>query len=340
MKHEVDLNKYSLRTDLMIEAAKNVDNLKLNEENFDGVKVTEIDIDDEKSKVIGKKVGKYITIEFDDVTDINNRKKVLDVFATQLSKLVKLESKNDLVLVIGLGNDSSTPDSLGPLSIAGINVTNHLYELNVVDEHYQRVAAITPSVMGKTGIETSSIIKSVADSIKPKLIIVIDSLASTSLSRLNKTIQLTNSGISPGSGIGNRRKEISLETLDTPVIAIGVPTVVDAITIVSDTINYMVKHYIYSKQHLNIPKYKLIVNNNYLKEDIKINNQDKETLLGLVGKLDDNELKLLLNDVLSPIGYNLIVTPNEIDYLMECLSNIIYSGINKILHDYDENKIV
>ena len=331
MQHEVNLSKYNLRTDLMIESIENLENIKLSENEFNDVKVTEIDVDEKIGDLIGKKVGKYITIEFDDVTDTNNRNHVLDIFKKQLAKFIKLDKKDDLVLIIGLGNDTSTPDSLGPLTIGGINVTNHLYELNIVDTSYQRVAAITPSVMGKTGIETSTIIKSIADSTDPKLIIVIDSLASTSIERLNKTIQITNSGISPGSGIGNRRKEISLDTLNIPVVAIGVPTVVDAITIVSDTINYMTKHYIYSKEHINIPKYKLVVNNNYLKEDIKINKEDKEMLLGLVGKLSNEELKLLLNDVLSPIGYNLIVTPKEIDYLIECLSNIIYSGINDIL---------
>ncbi len=331
MKHEVDLSDYNIRTDLTIEAIEKDATIAPSTKTYDQVRVTEIDVDEEKSKIIGKKIGKYVTIEFDDVTDKNNKDKVLKIFIKELEKFIKLDNKNDLVLVIGLGNDTSTPDSLGPLAIDGINVTNHLYELSLVDENYQRVAAITPSVMGKTGIETSTIIKSIADATKPKLIIVIDSLASTSVERLNRTIQITNSGIFPGSGIGNRRKEISLETLNIPVIAIGIPTVVDAITIVSDTINYMIKHYIYTKEHLHLPKYKLVIGNNYLKEDIKINNQDKELLLGLVGHLSDYELRSLLNDVLSPIGYNLIVTPTEIDYLIDSLASIICQGINEIM---------
>ncbi len=331
MNHEADLTKYNLRTDLMIESIAQIKNLDVKENVINDIKVTEINLDDKSSKLIGKKKGKYVTIEFNDVTDSDNKKQVLEVFTHELAKFINLEKKDDLVLIIGLGNDASTPDSLGPMVVDNINVTNHLYELNMVDPNYQRVAAITPSVMGKTGIETSTVIKSIANSTNPKLIIVIDSLASTSVERLNKTIQITNSGISPGSGIGNRRKEISIETINIPVIAIGVPTVVDAITIVSDTINYMIKQYIYTKEKANIPKYKLMINNNYLKEDIKINNRDKEMLLGLVGKLNDNELKQLLNDVLSPIGYNLIVTPTEIDYLIECLSKVLSTGINNLL---------
>ena len=242
MRHEANLSNYNLSTDLMIESIENLDNIKVREEEFNEIKVTEIDIDEKSSSLIGKKVGKYVTIEFEDVTDTDNRNDVLTVLKKQLIKFIKLDKKDDLVLVIGLGNDASTPDSLGPLTINGINVTNHLYELGLVDENYQRVAAITPSVMGKTGIETSTIIKSIVDATKAKLIIVIDSLASTSIDRLNKTIQITNSGISPGSGIGNRRKEISLETLNVPVVAIGVPTVVDAVTITSDAIDYVVKY--------------------------------------------------------------------------------------------------
>ncbi len=333
MNHEVDLSNYNVHTDLMIEAVSDVKEIKMNKSVINGIKVTEIKLNKEEAKLVNKKEGNYITIEFDDVTDSVNSKKVLKIFIRELKKFVKLDKKDDLVLVVGLGNSSSTPDSLGPLVVNGITVTNHLYELNMVDPHYQRVSAITPSVMGKTGIETSEIIKSIALLIHPKLIIVIDALASTSIERLNKTIQITDSGIYPGSGIGNKRKEISKEVLGIPVVAIGIPTVVDAITIVSDTINYMIKHYIYSKEHINIPKYKLITNNNYLKEDISINSQDKEILLGLIGRLSDEELKILLNDVLSPIGYNLIVTPKEIDYLIDCLSKIIYTGINTILKD-------
>lgn len=332
MKHEVDLSNYNLHTDLTIESIENnsIDNIDIKEFNFDKIKVTEVNIDEENSKIIGKDKGKYITIEFDDVTDTDNYNNVVKVFIKELSKFIKLKNNNDKILIIGLGNEKSTPDALGPLVINGITVTNHLYELGLLSKNYPRVCAITPSVMGKTGLETSDIIESIVSKINPTLVIVIDSLASTSIDRLNKTIQITDSGISPGSGIGNRRKDISIKTLHVPVIAIGIPTVVDAITIVSDTIIYLTKHYIYTKKNVNLPKYKLITKHNYLKENI--NKEDKELLLGLIGKLSNEELRVLLDDVLTPLGYNLIVTPKEIDYLIDCLSKVLYTGINDTLN--------
>lgn len=187
--------------------------------------------------------------------------------------------------------------------------------------------------MGQTGLETSEVISSLVDKFKPNFLIAIDALASQSIERVNKTIQMTDTGIHPGSGIGNSRKEISYETLKIPCIAIGVPTVVDAITIVSDTINYMHKHYIYSKLNINNPLNKLMAYSpNYLKENITLNKKDKETLLGIVGTLEENEVKQLLFEVLTPIGFNLMVTPKEVDFLVEKLSLIIGNGINKALH--------
>ena len=187
--------------------------------------------------------------------------------------------------------------------------------------------------MGQTGLETSEVISSLVDKFKPDFLIAIDALASQSIERVNKTIQMTDTGIHPGSGIGNSRKEISYETLKIPCIAIGVPTVVDAITIVSDTINYMHKHYTYSKLNINNPLNKLMAYSpNYLKENITLNKKDKETLLGIVGTLEENEVKQLLFEVLTPIGFNLMVTPKEVDFLVEKLSLIIGNGINKALH--------
>ena len=145
---------------------------------------------------------------------------------------------------------------------------------------------------------------------------------------------MTNTGIHPGSGIGNNRKEISFETIKIPVIAIGVPTVVDAVTIVSDTIRYMYKHFSYMKENMNKPINKLIgiQNINYLKEETNLKEEDKETLLGVVGSLKDEEVKQWIFEVLSPIGYNLMVTPKEVDFLMEKLSDVIGNGINHVLH--------
>lgn len=337
MGHNIDLSNYKIRTDLAIEAIDNkkIKGITSKEIIEDGIKVTEVMIDEEASRIINKKKGNYITIEFEDVTDYENGKKVEKKFSLELTKLInKLNiDKEASCLIVGLGNSKSTPDSLGPLVINNVLVTNHLFELEEVTDGYRRVSVLVPGVMGQTGLETSEVISSLVDKFKPNFLIAIDALASQSIERVNKTIQMTDTGIHPGSGIGNSRKEISYETLKIPCIAIGVPTVVDAITIVSDTINYMHKHYTYSKLNINNPLNKLMAYSpNYLKEKITLNKKDKETLLGIVGTLEENEVKQLLFEVLTPIGFNLMVTPKEVDFLVEKLSLIIGNGINKALH--------
>lgn len=336
MGHNIDLSKYKTRTDLAIEAINSdLDGITSNIYEEENVKITEVYINDKASKIINKKVGNYITIEFEDITDYDNSKNIERIFSQQLEKLLEKMNIdcNQTCLVVGLGNSKSTPDSLGPLSINNILVTNHLFLLGEVENGFRSVSAITPGVLGQTGLETSEIVESIVNKFKPDFLIVIDALASQSIERVNRTIQMTDTGIHPGSGVGNSRKEISKDTLGVPCIAIGVPTVVDAITIVSDTINYMHKHYSYSKANKDNPLNKLITAQpNYLHKKITINPKDKEVLLGIVGTLDDVEVKQLLFEVLTPIGYNLMVTPKEVDFLIEKLSMIISNGINKTLH--------
>lgn len=328
IKHEVDLKNEPIHTDLAIELisneAKTVD---------EGIKITDINLSGEEALKINKKKGRYITIEFDDITDYTNRKKVMNLFSDELGKLLNIKD-DDLILVIGLGNSKSTPDSLGPLTISKTLITNHLYLYDELGEGFVRVCAICPGVTGETGIETSDMIKSVVSSLNPSKVIVVDALASSSVERVNKTIQITDSGINPGSGIGNKRKEISKDVLGVDVIAVGVPTVVDAASIVSDTINYMYKHFAYEKDNIDKPKSKLAFNVNYLKygRTLKIKKDDKEKLFGMVGSLSSLETKKLIYEILNPIGYNLMVTPKEEDFVIEKLSELIGEGINKCLH--------
>ncbi len=336
MKHEIDLSKYSVRTDLAIESLSDdysSNGIKVSEKEIEDIHVTTVMVSRKGSKKIGKKPGKYITIEFQDITDEDNKKKVSQVFIKELKKLIRLKSKEDHVLVIGLGNENSTPDALGPLTVNQVIVTNHLYELGVLDPTFQRVSIFTPSVMGKTGIETSDLLSKMIELVQPSLLLVIDSLASTSINRVHKTIQMTDTGIHPGSGVGNKRKEISKELLGIPVVAIGVPMVVDAVTIVSDTINFLTQHYVYMKKHMNSPKYKLMTSVNYLKEKNEISSSDREKLLGLIGTLNEEETKSLIYDVLTPIGYNFMVTTKEVDFIVEELSSLLSKGINKLLHN-------
>ena len=203
-----------------------------------------------------------------------------------------------------------------------------------VDDKLSKMAAIAPGVTGQTGIETSDYVKGVVGVLKPDLVILVDALCSSSIENVNKSIQVTDNGIFPGSGIGNKRKEISKETLNTKVISVGIPTVIDASTIVSDTINYMVKNYAYNKNHINDKSNKFIKGPvNYLNKETKITPADRKNFLGLVGALSDNEIKKLLYEVLTPIGYNLMVTPKEVDFILSKLSDVISYGINHSIHN-------
>lgn len=337
MKHEVNLDSYSIHTDLAIDIIENksdLEGVKQTIKNVGDITITDVCLN--KKNSLQKKEGNYITIEFDDITDSDNYKKVKEVIMVELKDIMRKINikKSDKCLFIGLGNSKSTPDSLGPKTARDILVTNHIYCLGKLDNSYRPVAVISPGVMGTTGIDTSDIIESVVTKIRPDFIIAVDALASQSIDRVNKTVQMTDTGIHPGSGIGNERKEISKSTIGIPVLAIGVPTVVDAAVIVSDTINYMYKHYAFNKEYSKNPKSKLTFNNvNYLNKDIKVNEAEKEQLFGLIGTLNEEEIKTLVNEVLTPINYNLMVTPKEIDFVVEKLATLISSSLNETLHD-------
>mgnify|MGYP000843777959 FL=1 len=337
MKHEIDLKNYQIRTDLIVEQVRDENNVSTKVYDENGIKITTVEVDKNMSEQINKKVGDYVTIEFDDVTDSHNQEIVKKIFSEQLSEIIKKTKikDSDKCLIIGLGNDKSTPDSLGPLTIDKVLVTNHLFMYGQVEEGFRSVSAIIPGVTGTTGIETSDLIKSVVDGIKPDFLIMIDALASQALDRVNKTIQISNTGIHPGSGVGNSRKEISKDTTGIPVIAIGIPTVVDAVTVVSDTINYMQKHYAFHKKFIKNPLSKLVsfTQINYLKKEVDIEKEDKINLLGIVGSLNEMEIKQLILEVLTPIGYNLMVTPKEVDFIVEKLATILGEGINISLHE-------
>lgn len=335
MNHEIDLKKYNIRTDLVLDVVSNSPNTKVNTYEKDKIKVTSVYVDDDSSKLIGKKKGNYVTIEFDDITDSGNRKKVEDVFSLELKKIIK--NIDGSILVVGLGNESSTPDSLGPKVIKNILVTRYLFVLGEqVEEGIREVSAISPGVMANTGIETVDIISSVVSKTKPSLVIAVDALAASSIERINKSIQITDTGIHPGSGIGNMRKEISMETLGVPVIAIGVPTVVESSTIVYDTINYLFKHISYIKDNQSTNK--LVFSRKNYKDKIKdkdLSMEEKKDVLGLLGELSDIDKMNLIEEVLNSLEYNMIVTPKEVDFQIDKLSNVISSGINNVLHKID-----
>ncbi|MCY6371835.1 GPR endopeptidase [Clostridium ganghwense] len=305
----------SVRTDLAVEAKEiyeqqnqgGISGVEINEYIENGMKVTDVRIVDEiGEKNMGKPIGKYITIDMPEF--VHYDKDIMDDvskgLAKTLSGIIKLD-KSMTALVVGLGNWNVTPDALGPKVISRLMVTRHLKELvpDSIDENIRPVCAMSPGVLGITGIETGEIIKSVADKIKPNLIICIDALASRKTERVNTTIQIGDSGISPGSGIGNKRMEISKRTLGIPVIAIGVPTVVHAATLANDTIDLAIDEMI---------------------------NQSTEGsgFYNMLKSLDKGEKERLINEVLHPYVGDLVVTPKEVDMVIDSISKVIANGIN------------
>ena len=335
MGHEIDLKRYDIRTDLVIDTIdNNDDNIDTLVEVQGDIKITKVTVDDNVSRIIGKKKGRYITIEFDDVTDTDNKNKVEDIFTLELNDIFDI-SKVNSVLIIGLGNRNSTPDSLGPKVVDDIVVTRHLFLLGEdVSDGVKCTSSFSPGVMGNNGIETFDIISLLCKDIKPDLVIIVDALAASNIGRVNKCIQITDSGIHPGSGVGNMRKEISFDTLGVPTIAIGIPTVVESSIIVYDTMNYLFKHISYIKD--NQSKNKLIFSRSNYVDKIKdndLNLEEKRDILGMIGELSDTDKKSLIEEVLTSVNYNFIVTPKEVDFVIDKLSMIIGEGINKCLHD-------
>ncbi len=238
------------RTDLALEAKEmvhekagettEINGVKAKSLEKDGITVTTVDILNEQGKkALGKEIGRYITIEMPPFSLFGPEYYERGSYELKDALLSLLDIKaTDEILVVGLGNRKITPDALGSLTLEKLIITKHLKKLAPdVVEDFGSVCSITPGVMGMTGIETAEIIKGVLAKTSPKAILVIDALASRSLERLGTTIQLCDTGISPGSGIGNTRKALNSLSLGVPVIAIGVPMVVHASTLAADAIS-------------------------------------------------------------------------------------------------------
>ncbi|MEC0091832.1 GPR endopeptidase [Paenibacillus macquariensis] len=319
----LDLQNYNVRTDLAVDAKEmaekryNAPIPGVDEEvsEQDGIKITRLNVlNDEGSKMIGRVKGHYVTLEVPGLRDGDTglQGRVAEALAREFEDFLTLIgiSKTKSVLVVGLGNWNVTPDSLGPLVVENILVTRHYFELvpDQVAPGYRQLSAIAPGVLGVTGIESSEIVQGIIDRTKPDLIIAVDALASRSLERVNTTIQIADIGIHPGSGIGNKRRGLTKEVLGVPCIAIGVPTVCYASTIVNNAIELM-------KKHLD-----------------QETNQTKE-IIGMLDDMPEQERLGLVKEVLEPLGHDLIVTPKEIDKFIEDMANIIATGLNAALHE-------
>ena len=234
---------YNFRTDMAIERrdlyqkankVKETPGIQVSQEQVNNdISISRVEVQNEQGEqAIGKPIGNYITIDIKNLKIATEEEitKAGEVVTKELKALMQplVQEKED-ILVVGLGNVYVTPDSLGPSVIKDIDITRHLIEHlpQYVDENTRPVSAISPGVLGTTGIETQEILTGIIEKVKPKLVIVIDALASRSIERISSTIQLADTGIVPGAGVGNKRKELTKQTLGIPVIAIGIPTVVD-----------------------------------------------------------------------------------------------------------------
>ena len=248
------MGSYGIRTDLALEATE-----RFTEENVEirGVEISE-DYDEEKdvrttvvkittengARTMGRPQGNYITIEAPglSMSDEDYHREISEKLALHLKKLIHLEREQS-ILVVGLGNSAITADSLGPHVVDNLYITRHMireYGLKSMGkERMHRVSGIIPGVMAQTGMETSEIVQGIVAETKPDVVIAIDALAARSTRRLNRTIQITDTGINPGSGVGNHRVGLTEENLQVKVIGIGVPTVVDAATIVRDSMAHL-----------------------------------------------------------------------------------------------------
>lgn len=313
---------YMARTDIALEAwnlymeastlEREIEGVEVDVSNpMENTTVSRVRIVSKKgATVLNKPEGNYITIDIPG--EIYGEQKVYEevcrIVAKELMALIP-QSEEGTVLVVGLGNRNVTPDALGPAVIDSLLVTRHLirYIPDEIDERLRPLCAIAPGVLGITGIETGEIVKGICEKVKPSLLIVIDALCSRSMKRINTTIQISDTGITPGAGIGNNRMAINKETLGIPVIAIGVPTVVDAATITGDSIDFLIG-------------------------DLKENAKENEPLYKMLETISTEDKYTLIKQALSDNIGDFIVTPKEIDKVIEDISSVIANGINISVH--------
>lgn len=299
--------KMMCRTDLAVELREDIEKeehlygvhllTKLNKEN--DIKETKIVIENEQgAKSMGKPIGSYVTIESEELRRSD------DSFHEPMSRalhrnLVRLMGNSKKILVVGLGNREVTPDALGPLVVENLAITRHLIREGLMDANIE-ISAISPGVMAQTGMETQEILKGVVERLKPNLVIAIDALAARESGRLNKTIQISDTGITPGSGVGNHRMAINEETIGVKVIAIGVPTVISVPTIVNDAM------------------------------DVMVNALGKAGANRVLDKFTQEERYQLASEMVEPYLADMFVTPKNIDEAVKRISFTISEAINKL----------
>ncbi len=316
------IEKYNIRTDLALEEKERfesdnveVSGVLLEEKELEEleIKITTVKIETEKgAKVMKKPVGTYITIEAPNLSapDEAYHGEVSAIIANEIKRL--LPKKDELaVLIVGLGNREVTPDALGPFVVNNVCVTRHIVKeygkYAMGKNHIYLVSALIPGVMGQTGMETVEIIKGVVEETKPDCAIVVDALAARNSKRLNRTIQIADTGVHPGSGVGNHRRGINEETIGIPVIGIGVPTVVDAATIVNDTM----ENFIYAMEQ----------------------SKALEGTAKVLGRYTEVEKYELIKELIAPHLNGMFVTPKDIDETMKRMSYTISESLNAVFQN-------
>lgn len=310
----------SLRTDLALEAreiyeqgndASNIPGVKIDTKELEDCIVTKVEVLDEQgAQIMNKGIGIYTTIESKlmKYDDDESREQVISYLKDELISILG-NDKTKKTLVIGLGNWNITSDALGPKTVSKTLVTRHIFKNynKDYDDDFTEVSGLSPGVMGITGIETSEIVKAIVEATNPDRVIAIDALASRKMERVNSTVQISTAGISPGGGVGNKRKALNKEYLGVDVIAIGVPTVVDAATLTSDVLDLAI-------------------------DNLMEQSKESEGFYNMLKQLKEDEKYHLIKDSLEPYDKNLIVTPKDIDDTIENLSIIISEGLNRSLH--------
>ena len=312
----------NIRTDLAIEnhallmeTAQELIGAELSDSWEDDIKTTRVKITSkDAARQLKKPIGTYVTLDLTDLRYMNNAlyESACRQIAREIKTMLKpISKKKQPILIIGLGNRSITSDALGPAVIDRLMITRHLfsYAPDAVSENLGSVCAIAPGVLGLTGIETEEIIRGIVEKVNPCAVICVDALAARSIDRITKTIQICDTGINPGSGVGNNRKEISKKTLGVPVLAIGVPTVVDAATITDDTLNLVIDSLLDAEDNHNSAFFNMLKN------------------------LDRDERFSLIQTSVSKEMPNFLTTPKEIDIFIDKAAEIVANGINFALHE-------
>lgn len=311
---------YQIRTDLALETQEKMQEDKVDlkgvsyfeEEVNKNLVISTVVIETENgAKTMGKPKGTYITIEAGnmDEEDEDYHREISEQLAKVIQKLMPVKKEEVSVLVVGLGNRAVTPDSLGPRVVDNLYITRHILNeygrFAFGKEGMNRISSIVPGVMAQTGMESMEIVAAVVKETEPDFVIVVDALAARNTKRLNRTIQVTDTGINPGSGVGNHRHGLNEKSLGVPVVAIGIPTVVDAATIVNDTMSTLLT--------------------------ALSQNEEWKRIGNSIEELNDAEKYELIRELLSP-GLNIMfVTPKDIDESVKRLSFTISEGINMAL---------